>query len=171
MNELPLITDVDYESFETLVTARSQQLPVLVDYWADWCGPCQMQMPVLKKLVEDYAGGFALAKVNTDEQRELAQAHNIRSLPTMHLYKDGELVEEVLGAQTESTLRLLLDRYVERASDKLRDRAAGLFAAGEAEQALVEMHPRLPATWLEFEAGGDGVLVLTRDELAGYLEG
>ncbi len=136
MNELPLITDVSHESFETLVTVRSQRLPVLVDYWADWCGPCQMQMPVLKKLVEDYNGGFALAKVNTDEQRELARAHNIRSLPTLHLYRDGGMVEEILGAQTESTLRILLDRYVERASDTQRAQARELFAAGELQAAL-----------------------------------
>lgn len=136
MNDLPLITDVDHESFDTLVTVRSQQLPVLVDFWADWCGPCQMQMPVLKKLVEDYSGGFALAKVNTDEQRELAQLHNIRSLPTLRLYRHGEVVEEILGAQTESTLRSLLDRYIERASDAQRAEARELFAAGEVQQAL-----------------------------------
>ncbi|MGB5260802.1 MAG: tetratricopeptide repeat protein [Gammaproteobacteria bacterium] len=136
MNDLALITDVSYESFDALVTARSQTLPVLVDYWADWCGPCQMQMPVLKKLVEDYAGGFALAKVNTDEQRELARAHNIRSLPTMRLYRHGDMVEEILGAQTESTLRILLDRHIERASDTQRAQARELFAAGEAQQAL-----------------------------------
>ena len=136
MNELPLITDVSDESFEALVTERSQRLPVLVDYWADWCGPCQMQMPVLKKLVEDYNGGFALAKVNTDEQRQLARAHNIRSLPTMRLYRNGAMVEEILGAQTESTLRILLDRYVERASDTQRAQARELFAAGKVQAAL-----------------------------------
>ncbi len=81
MNDLPIITDVDNQSFATRVTERSHTLPVLVDYWADWCGPCKMQMPVLKKLVEEYAGAFALAKVNTDEQRELARAHNIRRMP------------------------------------------------------------------------------------------
>jgi putative thioredoxin len=136
MNELPLTTDVSHESFEALVTERSQTLPVLVDYWADWCGPCQMQMPVLKKLVEDYNGGFALAKVNTDEQGELARAHNIRSLPTMRLYRNGGMVEEILGAQTESTLRILLDRYVERASDTQRAQARELLAAGEVQPAL-----------------------------------
>ncbi len=135
MNELQLITDVDSESFEQLVTDRSAELPVLVDFWADWCGPCQMQMPVLKQLVEDYAGGFALAKVNTDEQRELAQQHNIRSLPTLRLYRHGELVEELLGAQTEGTLRVLLDRYVERASDAQRAEARELLAAGDLQQA------------------------------------
>ena len=136
MNDLPIITDVDNQSFATLVTERSHTLPVLVDYWADWCGPCQMQMPVLKKLVEEYAGALALAKVNTDEQRELSRAHNIRSLPTLRLYKNGELVEEISGAQTESTLRVMLDRHIDRASDQAREQARELFAAGQHEQAL-----------------------------------
>jgi putative thioredoxin len=136
MNDLALITDVDNQSFPSLVTERSHTVPVLVDYWADWCGPCQMQMPVLKKLVEEYAGAFALAKVNTDEQRELSRDHNIRSLPTMRLYKNGELAEEILGAQTESTLRVMLDRYIERASDRTRDQARELFTAGKHEAAL-----------------------------------
>jgi putative thioredoxin len=135
-SNLPNITDVTLENFQALVVERSRQVPVLVDFWAEWCGPCQMQMPVLGKLVEDYAGKFVLAKVNTDEQRQLATQHNIRSLPTMHLYKDGERVEEILAAQTESTLRNLLDQYIERESDRLRTQARELFQAGKKEQAL-----------------------------------
>ena len=136
ISNLPNITEVTSENFPALVLERSRQIPVLVDFWADWCGPCQMQMPVLHKLVDDYDGKFALAKVNTDEQRELAAQYNIRSLPTMHLYKNGELVEEVLAAQTESTLRNLLDRYIERESDRLRMQAREQFKAGATQQAL-----------------------------------
>lgn len=132
MNDQQNITDVTLETFDSAVLARSREVPVLVDYWADWCGPCQMQMPVLKKLVEAYAGKFALAKVNTDVQRELAMQHNIRSLPTMRLFRNGEAVEEILGAQTESTLRALIDRYIERASDRVRGQARELLAAGDA---------------------------------------
>jgi putative thioredoxin len=112
------------------------QIPVLVDYWADWCGPCQMQMPVLHKLVEEYAGKFVIAKVNTDTQRQLALQHNIRSLPTMRIYKQGEIVEEIAGAQTESALRILLDRHIERDTDRVRNQARLLFSAGEQRQAL-----------------------------------
>jgi putative thioredoxin len=118
------------------VIEQSHRVPVLVDYWADWCGPCQMQMPVLHKLVEEYAGKFVLAKVNTDEQRGLARDHGIRSLPTMRLYKNGELAEEILAAQTESTLRILLDRFIERESDRLREQAMETYQRGEPETAL-----------------------------------
>lgn len=132
MSDLQNISDVTLDNFASAVLARSREVPVLVDYWADWCGPCQMQLPVLKKLVGDYAGKFALAKINTDTQRELAMQHNIRSLPTLRLYRHGEVVEEILGAQTESTLRVLIDRHIERASDRVREQAHALLAAGDA---------------------------------------
>jgi len=140
MNDLPDITEVTNDSFDTLVIERSHTVPVLVDYWAAWCGPCQMQMPVLKKLVEDYAGKFVLAKVNTDEQRELAQAHGIRSLPTMRLYKHGEMVEEILAAQSEATLRVVLDRHIERESDIIRAQATEAWQQGKHGEALRQLH-------------------------------
>ena len=140
MNNAQHITDVTNETFDDLVIERSNHVPVLVDYWADWCGPCQMQMPVLKKLVEDYDGKFVLAKVNTDEQRELAKAHGIRSLPTMRVYKHGKMVEEILAAQSEATLRILLDRYIERESDTIRARATAAWQQGKHNEALSLLH-------------------------------
>jgi len=140
MNNAQHITDVTNETFEELVIERSSQVPVLVDYWADWCGPCQMQMPVLKKLVEDYDGKFVLAKVNTDEQRDLARAHGIRSLPTMRVYKHGEMVEEILAAQSEATLRILLDRHIERESDAIRARAMAAWQQGKHSEAVGLLH-------------------------------
>jgi len=140
MNDSQHITDVSSETFDSLVIERSRTVPVLVDYWADWCGPCQMQMPVLKKLVDEYGGKFVLAKVNTDEQRELAKAHGIRSLPTMRVYKGGEMVEEILAAQSEATLRVLLDRYIDRESDTVRARAKTLWQQGDQDEALSLLH-------------------------------
>jgi putative thioredoxin len=140
MNNAQPVTDVTIDTFDALVIERSNRVPVLVDYWAAWCGPCQMQMPILQKLVDDYAGKFVLAKVNTDEQRELAQAHGIRSLPTMRLFKHGEMVEEILAAQTESTLRSMLDRYIERESDLIRARAMQAWDQGKHGEALSLLH-------------------------------
>jgi putative thioredoxin len=136
MNNLQHIYDVTDEDFQAAVVERSSQVPVLVDYWADWCGPCQMQMPVLRKLIDEHDGQVLLAKVNTDVQRGLARDHGIRSLPTMRLYKDGAVVEEILGAQTEATLRILLDRYVSRPSDLLRSAAMETYRQGNAADAL-----------------------------------
>lgn len=136
MNDQKNITNVTADTFTAEVVERSHTLPVLVDFWADWCGPCQMQMPMLKKLVDDYNGSFVLAKVNTDEQRELASSFNIRSLPTMHLYKNGEIVEQVLGAQTESDMRILLERHVERASDAIRKKAREAWEHGRSAEAF-----------------------------------
>jgi putative thioredoxin len=136
MNNLENITDVTADTFNTQVIERSHNIPVLVDFWADWCGPCQMQMPMLNKLVDDYHGKFALAKVNTDEQRELARRFNIRSLPTMHLYKNGEIVEEILAAQTESNMRILLERHIERESDAIRLKAREAWQQGDSTQAF-----------------------------------
>jgi len=136
MNQLNNVTDVTNETFQALVIERSHSVPVLVDFWAEWCGPCQMLMPVLKKLVAEYDGKFVIAKVNTDEQRELAKTHGIRSLPTMHVYKQGELAEEVLAAQSEATMRIILDRYIERESDRIRARARDAYQQGQHDEAL-----------------------------------
>jgi putative thioredoxin len=136
MTDSPYIHTVTRDTFRTQVIEASQTVPVLVDFWADWCGPCHMQMPVLGKLVDEYAGKLLLAKVNTDTERQLAQEHGIRSLPTMRLYRDGQVVEEILGAQTESTLRALIDPYIERDSDRLRLAALDVHRQGRTEEAL-----------------------------------
>lgn len=133
------ITNVSSETFEQEVLKRSHEVPVLVDYWADWCGPCRMQLPVLLKLVEEHDGRLLLAKVNTDEERGLSREHGIRSLPTMRLYRNGEVVEEILGAQTESTLRILLDRYVDRPSDALREAALDQHRQGNTASAIDQL--------------------------------
>jgi putative thioredoxin len=136
MTDSPNITEVTESTFQEQVIERSKAVPVLVDFWADWCAPCKMLLPVLLKLVEEYQGKFQLAKVNTDMERNLAAQNGIRSLPTLRLYRDGKVVEEVLGAQPESVLRTLLDNYIARASDALLQQALALHAQGECGQAL-----------------------------------
>lgn len=136
MHDSKYINDIGAATFQNAVVEQSRSVPVLVDFWADWCGPCKMQMPILAKLITEFDGKFLLAKVNTDVERDLAREHGIRSLPTMRLYKDGDVVEEILGAQTESTLRAILDRYIERVSDTMRQTAMDHYRQGQTERAL-----------------------------------
>lgn len=136
MNESPFIFDVTESNYDELVLGKSKEVPVLVDFWAQWCGPCQMQMPILQKLADHYGGKFVIAKIDTDRQSALASSHGIRSIPTMKLFVNGEIVEEILGAQTETALRTLLERYIPRDSDKVRDAAWQAYEQGNADQAM-----------------------------------
>jgi putative thioredoxin len=136
MADSPYIIDVTAETFESVVLEGSLERPVLVDFWAGWCQPCQMLMPMLARLAEEYAGAFLLAKVDTEAQQALAMQWGIRSLPTVKLFRNGGPVDEFMGVQPEEVIRAILDGYVERASDALRTEAMGLHRAGRSEQAI-----------------------------------
>ena len=87
--------EVTDESFESEVLGAD--VPVLVDYWAPWCGPCRMAAPVLEKIADEYEGRLKVCKMNVDENREVASGYRIMSIPTLQLFKDGELVDQVIG--------------------------------------------------------------------------
>jgi putative thioredoxin len=101
------------ENFMTDVVEASQAAPVLVDFWAPWCGPCQALTPVLERIADDYAGRFLLAKVNTDEQQQLATHFQVRSIPMVMLVHKGEVVEQFVGVQPESSIKAMLDKYLD----------------------------------------------------------
>ena len=119
MSPSPHIADVTQQTFESLVLAKSREIPVLADFWAAWCGPCKQLMPVLAKLADEYGGKFFLAKINSDTEQPLAARYGVKSLPTVKLFRNGQVVEEFMGAQPEKTIRALLDRHIPRESDTL----------------------------------------------------
>jgi putative thioredoxin len=136
MSESPYIHNVGMQNFQQLVLEKSMQKPVLVDFWADWCQPCQTIMPMLAKLADEYAGKFELAKVNADDERELAGHFGIKSLPTMKLFFQGQLVDERLGAVPESEVRAMLDKHIVSESDQYMQAAMAAYQQGQTEQAL-----------------------------------
>ena len=141
MSESNDVVDVTVEDFPEMVVEASHQRPVVADFWAAWCGPCQSLMPVLERLAEEYAGAFRLARVNTDEQQQLAADWGVRSLPTVKVFRHGEVVEEFNGAQPESTIRPLIDSHLPRASDATVEQAEAEREAGRPEAALALIRP------------------------------
>lgn len=108
---LPHVFDATAATFETDIIQRSLQVPVLVDFWATWCGPCKTLGPILEKLAAEYHGAFELAKVDVDKEQELAAAFQIRSVPTVMLVKGGQLVDGFPGALPEGQLREFLKHH------------------------------------------------------------
>ncbi|MDR1994312.1 tetratricopeptide repeat protein [Azonexus sp.] len=135
----PFAFDISLEEFEAKVLLPAETVPVLVDFWAPWCEPCKVLKPLLEKLAEEYAGRFLLAKVNADENQELAQHFGVRSIPSVKVLFQGQLVDEFNGALPENQLRAFIDRVALPAGPATaspREQAAALAAEGQPEAAL-----------------------------------
>ena len=139
--------DVTMENFEADVIAASQTTPVLVDFWADWCGPCKSLGPVLEKLETAYTGRFTLVKVNADTEQQLAGAFGVKSLPTCILLMGGRPVDGFMGALPEGKVREFLDKHLpsddEMAAQADAQAAEELLEAGDADAALAKLQEAL----------------------------
>ena len=105
-----LIKNISDASFEADVL--QSELPVLVDYWAEWCGPCRSIAPILDELAEQYAGKLQICKMNVDENRDIPAKFGIRGIPTLMLFKDGQLAATKVGAMTKSQMIAFVDQHL-----------------------------------------------------------
>lgn len=135
MSDSPFIFEANAQTFAQ-VLQHSHQVPVMVDFWADWCEPCKMLMPVLEKLANEYQGGFVLVKVNADENQELVAQLGVRSLPTIKLFKGGEPVDEFTGVLPEEEVRKFINKHRTRQTEPYRQQALAMQQAGDLDGAV-----------------------------------
>jgi putative thioredoxin len=149
-----VIGDVSEQEFEAKVLERSKQVPVVVDFWAEWCGPCRTLGPALEDAIRKRGGEVELAKLDTDANQLVARAYGIQSIPAVKAFKDGKVVAEFIGAQPPAAIEAFLDQVVPSEADRLVE-------SGDEEslRKALELDPRnAPA------AIGLGRILLSRDE-------
>ena len=137
------IIEVDENSFQNEVVVYSNTIPVVVDFWAEWCQPCHMLTPILEKLVMEGNGAFRLAKVNADENPNLNIHLGIRSLPTVKAFHKGQLVNEFIGVQTEGFVRDFIRNLVPTAGSLELERAQGLLKIKQFDKAAISFRKTL----------------------------
>jgi putative thioredoxin len=182
------VVDVTSETFQEIVIDGSQQRPVVIDFWAPWCGPCRRLGPLLEQLAAEHAGGFLLAKVNTDENQDLAQAFRIDGIPAVFAIRNGKLVNRFTGLLPEQELRQFIAELgpaspAAPAEPSPLDRALELEgrdpkAAAAAYRALLATGPDDPAARVGLarvllaSSGGEpeAALLLTGDAFGDYAE-
>jgi putative thioredoxin len=137
--------DATLASFERDVLQASRELPVVVDFWAPWCGPCRIVGPILEKMAGEFGGDFLLAKVDTESSPDLATRYRIQSIPNVKVFRDGELVDEFFGALPEDEVRAFLRRHCPAPADLKVESAVAELHAGRVDAAIGLLREALQA--------------------------
>ncbi len=152
------IIDVSDETFEFEVVNYSNQMPVVMDFWAPWCIPCRVQSPLLARLAQEAEGAWRLARVNVDDQTKLAERLKVRNVPAVKAFLDGRLVSEYSGVLSEQNLRIFITRLLPGTSDLLLEKGKSLLMLGDYSQAEATLRQFLSAN----PVNPSGLLALAR---------
>jgi putative thioredoxin len=174
------VIDVTADTFEQDVILRSKTRPVVVDFWAEWCGPCRALGPVLERLAAEYEGKFVLAKINIDEEQALASSFSVQSIPLVVAFRDGKPANHFLGVLPEAEVKAFVDGLMPTEADHLTEQAAALAASDPAQaealyrQALADNGPvaaRLGLARLLAERGETAEIETLLEPIGGGEEG
>lgn len=130
------VVDITLDNFQSAILEASMEKLVMVDFWADWCEPCKDLFPILEKLANEYSDHLILAKVNCEEQQQIAAQFGVRNLPTVMLVQQGQPVDGFAGAQPESAIREILQKYLPNPEDELIATAQAFIAEGNYQSAF-----------------------------------
>jgi putative thioredoxin len=158
-----MVRDVDEAQFDQLVVERSHEVPVVVDFWAEWCGPCRALGPLLEKAAGEREGKVELAKVDTDKNPGISQAFGIRGIPAVKAFKDGEVVSEFTGAIPGPQVERFFDQLVPPEADPVLEEAREMLRRGDNDQAIAALEP------YEFDFAGSGLLARAQLQKEGRL--